>query len=453
MAMRTPKNRRSPLFGLSRDTVREISRRKDEPRWMLEKRLAAFELFLKEPLPTWGPDLSGLDLQKINYYVPPEAAATASWQEVPADVRRVLERLGVPEAEHHELSGSGAQFESEVVYHRLKEEWAKQGVIFESLETALSEHPDLVRRHFMTDCVPISDHKFAMLHAAFWSGGTFIYVPPGVEVALPLQAYFRMNSRAAGQFEHTIIVADRGSRVEYVEGCSAPRFLMSSLHAGCVEIHVKAGAAVRYSSVENWSKDVYNLNTKRAVVDAGGSIEWLSGNFGSGVTMLYPMSVLRGAGAHADSLGAVFAGPGQTLEVGVKVVHAAPNTVSTARSKAICRGGGVASFRGLTRVTRAARDAKASVRCDTLILDGRSAALAYPYSRVDTNAAEVTHEATVGRIGDEQIFYLTSRGLTEEQARRLIVNGFVEPVIRRLPLEYAIELNKLIELEMEKKSA
>jgi Fe-S cluster assembly protein SufB len=435
--------------GLSRQVVLDISRQKKEPKWLLDKRLQALELFLKTPLPKWGPDLSRLDLDKIVYYSRPAAKEAGDWSEVPADIRTTFDRLGIPEAEHHVLSGAGAQYDSEVIYHRLKKEWGAQGVVFENMDVAVRKFPELVRKYFMTDCVPVSDHGFAMLHAAVWSGGTFIYVPPGVKVTMPLQAYFRMNLERGGQFEHTLIIADRGSSVEYIEGCSAPRYVDSSLHAGCVEIHIKEGARVKYSSIENWSKNTYNLNTKRAVVDREGSIEWLSGNMGSGTTMLYPSSVLRGAGARSDSLGVVFAGPGQNLDVGMKAILVAPGTVATVRSRSICRGGGVATFRGLVRVTKAAKEAKASVNCDSLILDANSTVNTYPTLHVDSDTADVVHEATVGRIGEEEIFYLTSRGLTPEQAKKMIVNGFADPVIKRLPLEYAVELNKLLELEME----
>ncbi len=436
--------------GLDREVILEISRQKGEPEWMLEKRLKALELFQKTPLPAWGPDLSGLDLGQIVFYSRPAADESSSWSEVPAEIRTTFDRLGIPEAEHHMLSGAGAQYDSEVIYHKLKKEWSSQGVIFENMDNAVRLYPELVRKYFMTDCIPVSDHKFVMLHAAVWSGGTFIYVPPGVKVGLPLQAYFRMNMQRGGQFEHTLIIADQGSSVEYIEGCSAPRYAQSSLHAGCVEVHVKEGATVKYSSIENWSKNTYNLNTKRAVVDARGSIEWLSGNLGSGTTMLYPMSVLRGAGARSDGLGVVFAGPGQNQDVGMKVVHAAPETVSVTRSKSICRGGGVATYRGLVRVGAAAIESRASVNCDSLILDQDSKTNTYPTLRVDNALSEVVHEATVGRIGEEEIFYLTSRGLTPEQAEKMIVTGFVDPVIKRLPLEYAVELNKLIDLEMER---
>ncbi|MFA6603568.1 MAG: Fe-S cluster assembly protein SufB [Patescibacteria group bacterium] len=439
--------------GLSQQVVLEISRQKNEPRWMLEKRLQALELYQHTPLPAWGPDLARLDLEHIVYYSRPDATEAQNWKDVPSDIRRTFDLLGIPEAEHHALSGAGAQYDSGVIYHRLKKEWGRQGVIFENLDVAVRKYPELVRRYFMTDCVPVSNHKFTMLHAAVWSGGTFIYVPPRVKVTRPLQAYFRMNLERGGQFEHTLIIADEGSEVEYIEGCSAPRYAASSLHAGCVELHLKAGARVKYSSVENWSKNTYNLNTKRAVVDRDASIEWLSGNLGSGVTMLYPASVLRGDRARSDSLSVAFAGPGQELDTGFKAVHAAPGTMSVSRSKSLCRGGGTTVYRGLVRVTAAARDSKAAVTCDSLLLDRRSTAKAYPRVRVDNNSSEAVHEATVGRIGEEEIFYLRSRGLSEERARKMIVGGFVEPLVKRLPLEYAVEMNKLIELEMDRKVA
>ncbi|MEY4723775.1 MAG: hypothetical protein RLZZ324_1288, partial [Candidatus Parcubacteria bacterium] len=427
--------------GLTRETVLEISRQKDEPAWMLEKRLKAFALFQETELPDWGPSLDGLNLDEIVYYVRPDTGESKKWEDVPAEIRATFEKLGIPEAEKHSLSGVGAQFDSDIVYHNLKKEWEDKGVIFENMDVAVRKYPDLVKKHFMTDCIPISDHKFIMLHAAVWSGGTFIYVPPGVKVNVPLQAYFRMNQEAGGQFEHTLIIVDEGASVDYIEGCSAPRFAASALHAGCVELHVKKRASIRYSSIENWSKNTYNLNTKRAVVDAGGKVEWLNGNMGSGVTMLYPCSVLRGEGARSESLGVAFAGPGQNQDTGSKVIHAAPNTTSVIRAKSISKGGGISTYRGLVRVTPAARGTVTSVNCDALILDADSISNTYPTMRVDTDDVEASHEATVGRIGDEEMFYLRSRGLSEDQAMKMIVSGFIEPVVKRLPMEYAIELN------------
>ncbi len=434
--------------GLTRETVLEISRQKNEPEWMLEKRLKALELFENAPLPSWGPPLGALDLEQITYFVRPDTKESKSWDEVPAEIRATFEKLGIPEAERNALSGVGAQYDSDVVYHNLKKEWEDKGVIFENMDVAVQKYPELVKKYFMTDCIPIHDHKFIMLHAAVWSGGTFIYVPKDVHVNVPLQAYFRMNQEAGGQFEHTLIIVDERASVDYIEGCSAPRFAANALHAGCVELHVKENATIRYSSIENWSKNTYNLNTKRAVVDRGGKVEWLNGNMGSGTTMLYPCSVLRGEGARSESLGVAFAGPGQNQDTGSKVIHAAPNTTSVIRAKSISKGGGISSYRGLVRATRAAQNSVSSVNCDALLLDADSVSNTYPTMRIDTDSVEVAHEATVGRIGEEEIFYLMSRGLTEEQATKMIVNGFIEPVVKRLPMEYAIELQKLIELEM-----
>ncbi len=435
--------------GLTKEIVMQISRSKHEPDWMLQKRFAAFELFMKTPMPAWGPDLSKLDLNKITYFVRPGAKEAKKWEDVPEAIRKTAERIGIPEAERLHLSGAGYQYDSDVVYHNLKKEWDSKGVVFENMDIAVQKYPELVKKYFMTSCVPINDHKFVMLHAAVWSGGSFIYVPPNVKVTVPLQAYFRMNAESGGQFEHTLIIADKGSEVHYVEGCSAPRFEANALHAGCVELHILEGAKVRYSSVENWSKNTYNLNTKRALVDRNGKIEWLNGNMGSGCTMLYPCSILRGEGARSDSLGIAFAGPGQNQDTGSKVIHAAPNTASTIRAKSISKGGGVATYRGLLRTTMGAVNTKSSVVCDALLIDDKSASNTYPFMKIENDKVEISHEATVGKIGDEEIFYLMSRGLSEEDAVKTIVAGFIEPVVKQLPLEYAVELNKLIELEME----
>ncbi len=435
--------------GLSEELVREISRQKNEPDWMLEKRLAALKHFRQGSLPTWGPDLSGLDLSAITYFVRPDAPEANNWEDVPAEIRQTFDRLGIPAAEKEMLAGAGAQYDSDVVYHNLKEEWKQKGVIFENMDVAVHKYPELVKEYFMTRCIPITDHLFIMLHAAVWSGGTFIYVPPGVTVDVPMQAYFRMNTAGAGQFEHTLIIADKGSQLQYIEGCSAPKFSKNALHAGGVEIFVKEGARVRYSSVENWSKNTYNLNTKRALVEKNGTMEWINGNMGSGVTMLYPCSVLVGEGARSDSLGVAFAGPGQHQDTGSKVIHAAPNTSSMIVSKSISAGGGISSYRGLVRVTPQAKNSSVSVRCDALLIDDISVSNTYPSMKIDTEDADVVHEATVGKIGQEEIFYLMSRGLSEEQAMQMMVSGFIEPIVKSLPLEYAVELNKLIELEME----
>lgn len=435
--------------GLSESVVREISAQKNEPAWMLEKRLKAFALYQAAPMPHFGPDLSGLKLDEIVYFVRPGTEEKKSWDDVPEDIRRTFDRLGIPEAEKTALAGVGAQYDSDIVYHNIQDNLKKQGVIFENMDVALQKYPDLVREYFMTQCVPINDHKFVMLHAAVWSGGTFIYVPKGVKIELPLQAYFRMNAERGGQFEHTLIIVDEGAEVTYIEGCSAPKYNASSLHAGCVEIFVKKGARARYYSIENWSKNTYNLNTKRALVDEHGIMEWVSGNMGSGVTMLYPCSILRGAYARTDNLGLAFAGPGQYQDVGAKAIHAAPYTKSTIRSKSICVGGGTAIFRGLVRVTKKGKGSDTFQSCDALLLDENSKADTYPMLKIDTNDVSAAHEARVGRIDEEKIFYLMSRGMNEEQATGLVVAGFIEPIVKALPLEYALELNKLIELEME----
>ncbi len=434
--------------GLSEDVIREISSQKNEPMWMLEKRLKAFELFQKTPLPTWGPDLSYLNLDEIVYFVRPHTTEAKTWEDVPSDIKKTFDRLGIPEAEKKALAGVGAQYDSDVVYHNIRDDLKKKGVIFENMDVALHEHQELIKKHFMTSCVPINDHKFAMLHAAVWSGGTFIYVPKGLKVDLPLQAYFRMNAEGGGQFEHTLIIADEGSEISYIEGCSAPRYNKNALHAGCVEIFVCASAHVKYYSIENWSKNTYNLNTKRGLVDADGSLEWVSGNMGSGVTMLYPCSILRGRGATSNNLSIAFAGPGQIQDTGGKTIHTAPNTSSTIHSRSISVGGGKAIFRGLMRVTKKAVQSTCSMTCDALLLDEQSVADTFPALKIETNDVSAAHEARIGKIGDEQLFYLTSRGLTEEQAIQLIVSGFIEPLSKALPLEYAVELNKLIEMEM-----
>jgi Fe-S cluster assembly protein SufB len=435
--------------GISRELVLEISAQKNEPDWMREKRLKAFEFFKETPLPTWGPNLKPLNLDEIIYFVRPGTEETRKWEDLPEDIVRTFDKLGIPEAEKKALAGVGAQYDSDVVYHNIQEDLKKKGVIFENMDVAVQKYPEMVQKYFMTQCVPINDHKFVMLHGAVWSGGTFIYIPKNVKVELPLQAYFRMNAQSGGQFEHTLIIADEGSEISYIEGCSAPRYTTNSLHAGCVEIFVHKNAKVKYFSIENWSKNTWNLNTKRALVDADASIEWVSGNMGSGVTMLYPCSVLRGRGAHSDSLGIAFAGPGQNQDTGAKAIHAAPHTSSVIRSRSISVGGGIAGFRGLIKVTKKAIGSTASMACDSLLLDEDSVANTYPALQIDTNDVSVAHEARVGKIGDEQLFYLMSRGLSEEQAMRLIVGGFIEPIVKALPLEYAVELNKLVEMEME----
>lgn len=435
--------------GLTEELVRAISAQKNEPSWMLEKRLQGFLLFQKTPLPTWGPDLSKLDLDAISYFVRPDTAEAKRWEDVPDTIKKTFDRLGIPEAEKNMLAGVGAQYDSDVVYHKLKQRWEEQGVIFENMDVAVQKYPELVRKYFMTQCVPIPDHKFTMLHAAAWSGGTFIYMPKNVKIELPLQAYFRMNAKGGGQFEHTLIVADEGSELHYIEGCSAPRYGANSLHAGCVEIFVHRGARMRYSSIENWSKDTYNLNTKRALVDEDGVMEWVNGNMGSGVTMLYPSSILRGRGARSDSLGIAFAGPGQNQDTGAKAIHAAPNTSSHIVSKSISVNGGINTFRGLIKIAPAAENVNASMVCDALLIGKKSVANTIPELKIKNEQVNVAHEARVGKIGEEEIFFLQSRGFSETEATRLVVSGFIEPIIKAMPVEYALELNKLIEMEME----
>lgn len=435
--------------GVSEDIVRKISKDKDEPDWMLKIRLEALKLFNRADMPKWGPNLSALKLDKIVYYSVHEAKEEKSWDNVPLDIKSTFDSLGVIRAEKSHLSGSGAQFDSQMVYHNLKQEFKDKGIIFENMDVAVKKYPELVREYFMTRCVRISDHKFSMLHAAVWSGGTFIYVPKNVKVDMPLQAYFRLNAQKGGQFEHTIIVADEGSEIHYIEGCSAPLYKDKSLHAGCVELFVKKGAKVKYSSVENWARNMYNLNTKRAIVEEDGIIEWTNGNTGSGVTMLYPTSVLVGRGARSESLGIAFATSGQNQDTGTKVIHLASNTTSVIKAKSIVKGGGISSYRGLVKVSKSAKSVKSSVECDTLMVDDLSCSNTYPTIDCENSSAIIVHEAKVGKISDKEIYYLMSRGYSEDVAKQLIVSGFASPVIKKLPLEYAVELNKLIEMQMD----
>ncbi len=438
--------------GISEALVRHISLVKNEPAWMLEKRLEAFALYEKAPMPKYGPSLAGLDLENMVYYVDPSVSEKDNWSELPQEITDTFEKLGIPKAEHEYLGGVGAQYDSGMVYHRLKESLTAKGVIFENMDVALQKYPDLVKKYFMTDCVPITDHKFVMLHGTVWSGGTFIYVPKGVKVDQPLQAYFRMNRERSGQFEHTLIIADEGSEITYIEGCSAPRYQASSLHAGCVEIFVHNEAKAKYVSIENWSLNTYNLNTKRALVYRDAEIKWVNGNMGSGVTMLYPSSVLLGEGARADNLGLVIAGKGQIQDTGAKVIHLAPHTTSTIFSKSISKDGGTANYRGLIKTSKRAHGTTSSLVCDALLLDDESHANAFPAVENANNDVEISHEARIGRVGDDEIFYLKTRGFSETAAVRLAVNGFANPIIKELPLEYAVELNKLIALEMGKGS-
>ena len=436
--------------GLTKEIVEEISKQKNEPEWMLKKRLKAFEMFQKMPMPNWGPSLKNLNLNEIIFFQRPDAKRNATdWKDVPEDIKKTFEKLGIPEAERKALGGAGAQYESDVIYHNLKKEWEDKGVIFLDCDEALQKHEELVKKYFMTSCVSPTLHKFAALHAAVWSGGTFIYVPPNVKVTMPLQAYFRMNAKKGGQFEHTLIIVDKNAEVQYIEGCSAPQYTANSLHAGCVEIHVLEGARARYSSIENWSRNTYNLNTKRALVQKNGVIEWINGNMGSKITMLYPTSVLIGENAKSDFIGVAFAGKGQNQDTGTKVYHLAKNTTSTVKSKSISKDGGITSYRGLLHIKKGAKNSKSNVRCDALMMDNISKSNTFPYMDVKEKEVDLGHEATVGKISDEQIFYLMSRGLSQEAANQMIISGFIEPVVKALPLEYAVELNRLIELEME----
>ena len=434
--------------GVDESLVRAISEEKKEPKWMLEHRLASLKVFHEKEMPSWGADLSHLDLDDIIYYATAGAGESQTWEEVPPDIRKVYDRLGIPEAERKMLAGVGAQYESEVVYHKLKKEWESLGVIFLDMDVALREHEELVKKYFMK-CVPMTDHKFAALHGAVWSGGTFLYVPKNVKVRDPLQAYFRMNAKNMGQFEHTLIIVEEGADVHYIEGCSAPKYGSQALHAGLVEIFVKDGAKCRYSSVENWSRDTYNLNTKRAIVQKDGVIEWIGGNMGSGVTMLYPCSVLVGEGARADHMALAFANKDQWQDTGAKVMHLAPHTSSKVISKSISKDGGCCVYRGLLKVAPHAHDCIANIECDALLLDEKSRTDTIPDIQVKNNDVVIAHEATVGKLSEEDLFYLMSRGLSEDEAKAMIVNGFIEPIVRLLPLEYAVEMNRLIELEME----
>src|SRR5579883_1192201 len=435
--------------GLSEEVVRDISAKKGEPAWMLERRLKALRIFEKKPLPTWGADLSGIDFNTIKYYVRASEKQANSWDELPEDIRRTYDRLGIPEAEKQRLiAGVAAQYESEVVYHKIREDLARQGVIFLDTDTGLREHEDLFKEYFGS-VIPAGDNKFAALNTAVWSGGSFIYVPPGVHVDIPLQAYFRINTENMGQFERTLIIVDEGAYVHYVEGCTAPIYSSDSLHSAVVEIVVKKGGRCRYTTIQNWSNNVYNLVTKRAVAYEEATMEWVDGNLGSKLTMKYPAIWLLGEGAHGEVLSIAFAGAGQHQDAGGKCVHVAPNTSSVITSKSISKNGGRAGYRGLLEVAKGAKNAKSKVVCDALILDEESRSDTYPYIRIDENEVDIGHEATVSKIGEEQLFYLMSRGLSEAEASAMVVSGFVEPITKELPLEYAVEMNRLIQLQME----
>ena len=437
-----------PKRGLNTDIVQEMSWMKSEPEWMRNFRLKSLTRFEKRPMPNWGGDMSGIDFDNIYYYIKPTESQVDSWEDLPDAIKNTYEKLGIPEAERKYLAGVTAQYESEVVFHRNREDLEQQGVLFCDMDTALREYPELVQEHFGT-IIPPGDNKFASLNSAVWSGGSFIYVPPGVSVDLPLQAYFRINAENMGQFERTLIIADEGSQVHYIEGCSAPVYASDSLHSAVVEILVKKSARVTYTTIQNWSNNVYNLVTKRAKVEAEGHMEWIDGNIGSRLTMKYPAVVMVGPKASGEVLSVAFAGPGQHQDAGAKMTHAAPETTSKIVSKSISSGGGRTSYRGLVRVEDDAYGCRSHVQCDALILDEDSVSDTYPYMEVGTRDAEIGHEATVSKVADEQLFYLMSRGLTQEQAMGMIVNGFIEPITRTLPMEYAVEWSRLIELQME----
>jgi Fe-S cluster assembly protein SufB len=435
--------------GLTRELVAQISEFKNEPAWMRDFRLKAYEHFIARPQPTWGsPLLAEVDYDDIHYFVRASEKAGRTWDEVPEDIKKTFDRLGIPEAERKFLAGVGAQYESEVVYHQVREDLEKQGVIFMDMDSGLREHEDLVREHFAT-VIPSNDNKLAALNSAVWSGGSFVYVPPGVEVEMPLQAYFRINTENMGQFERTLIIADEGSHVHYVEGCTAPVWSSDSLHSAVVELIALPGSRIRYTTVQNWSQNVYNLVTKRARAMERATVEWVDCNLGSKLTMKYPSVYLMGEGAHGEVLSIAFAGNGQHQDAGAKIVHAAPNTTSSIFAKSISKDGGRSSYRGLLEVAKGATGAKSKVVCDALLLDEQSRSDTYPTIRIGENDVDVGHEASVSKIGEEQLFYLQARGIPEDEAAKMIVNGFIEPVVKELPMEYAVEMNRLIELQME----
>ncbi len=438
-------------MALTEAIVRSISKHKNEPVWMLEKRLHAFSLWQAASLPAWGPSLAELDLEHIQYYIDPTSVEQKDWNKVPDEIKETFEKLGIPKAEREFLGGVGAQYDSGVVYHRLKDSLKAQGVIFENMDVAVEKYEKLVQEYFMTTAVKPDEHVFVSLHAAVWSGGTFIYVPKGVKVTMPLQAYFRMNEPGSGQFEHTLIIADEGSEIEYIEGCSAPKYAQSSLHAGCVELIVKDGATLKYTSIENWSKNTFNLNTKKAIVGKDGKIIWCNGNIGSHTTMLYPTSVLLGENAYSESLGVTCAGADQVQDTGTKVIHIGARTRSVTRSKSIAQHGGVSRYRGFIQFGRDARDAHASVVCDGLLLVSQSSIEAVPCATRACDTADLAHEASVGSVSDEMMWYFAMHGFAEHDARRAVVKGFMRPLVQVLQLEYALELNRLIELEFDEK--
>ena len=434
--------------GLTPEIVEKISKEKNDPAWMQQFRLQSLQIYNSLQVPNWGPDIEDLDMDNIVTYVRPKSKMSAKWSEVPKDIKDTFERLGIPQAEQKSLAGVGAQYDSELVYHNVRAEVAAQGVVYTDLESAMhGEYAEMIRTHFMHLVKP-QEHKFAALHGAVWSGGSFVYVPKGVSVTIPLQSYFRLNAPGAGQFEHTLIIVDEGAYLHFIEGCSAPKYNVANLHAGCVELYVGKNAKLRYSTIENWSKNMYNLNTKRAIVEEGGTIEWVSGSFGSHVSYLYPMSILKGDDSRMEFTGITFAGEGQNLDTGAKVVHTGKRTSSYINTKSISKDGGISTFRSSVQIGKQASGSKASVSCQSLMLDDISRSDTVPAMDIRTRDANVGHEAKIGRISDEAVFYLMSRGISEEDARAMIVSGFADDVSKELPLEYAVEMNNLIRLEM-----
>ncbi|HLF54436.1 MAG TPA: Fe-S cluster assembly protein SufB [Candidatus Nanoarchaeia archaeon] len=434
--------------GISEDVVRQISKIKNEPQWMLDLRLKALKIFLSKPMPEWGGNLKDIDFGKYTYFFSPTDKTSHNWDDVPAGIKKTFDRLGIPEAEQKFLGGVGAQYESQTVYHKLREDLAKQGVVFTDTDTALKEYPEIFKKYFAT-IVPAGDNKFAALNTAVWSGGSFIYIPPGVKVKVPLQAYFRINAKNVGQFERTLIIVDKDAEVHYIEGCTAPVYSTDSLHAAVVELVALEGAKVRYTTIQNWSSNVYNLVTKRAMAYKNATVEWIDGNLGSKLTMKYPCVILKGEGSKADILSVAYAGKAQHQDAGGKAIHLASNTSSRIISKSVSKDGGRSSYRGLLRVVKGAKNVTSSVKCDALLLDKHSRSDTYPTMKIEEPSATIAHEATVGRIGEEQLFYLRSRGLSESEALAMIVLGFIAEFTKELPMEYAVELNKLIQLEME----
>ena len=434
--------------GLTPELVSQISKEKNDPAWMQNFRLQALQIYNQMEVPPWGPSIEGLDIDNIVTYVRPNTNMKTKWSDVPEDIKDTFEKLGIPQAERKSLAGVGAQYDSELVYHNVRDEVSQMGVVYTDLESAMhGEYAEMIQKHFMKLVKP-NDHKFAALHGAVWSGGSFVYVPKGVHLDIPLQSYFRLNAKGAGQFEHTLIIVDEGADLHFIEGCSAPKYNVANLHAGCVELYVGKNARLRYSTIENWSKNMYNLNTKRAVVEEGGRIEWVSGSFGSHVSYLYPMSILKGRGARMEFTGITFAGEGQNLDTGSKVVHAAPDTSSVISTKSISKAGGISTFRNAVVVSEKANNSKSSVSCESLMLDDISRSDTVPAMDIRCANADVGHEARIGRISDDAVFYLMNRGISEEDARAMIVSGFADNVSKELPLEYAVEMNNLIQLEM-----